>query len=147
MADAWRSQQQDAQIVACDFDTRLGMLVDAEQLCRDNKRLTRLIREAKLRLSAACIEGIDLSPKREIDRALLRELTSCRWVAEHQNVVITFATGTGKTYFACALAMQACRNGKRALYRRVPRLLEEMTIAHADGSFARLLLKLPKWMY
>jgi len=144
MAEAWTMQKQDAQAVSLDFDTRLGMLVDAEQLCRDNKRLTRLIREAKLRLSAACVEDIDTSAKREIDRALLRELATCRWIVEHQNVVITGATGTGKTYFACALAMQACRHGKRALYTRVPRLIEEMTIAHADGSFSRLLTKLSK---
>ncbi len=144
MADSWRTQQQEAQTIALDFDTRFGMLVDAEQLCRDNKRLTRLIREARFRLSVACIEGIDLSPKREIDRGLLRELTTCRWVGEHQNVLISGATGTGKTYFACALATQACRNGKRALYKRVPRLIEEMTIAHADGSFPRLLQRLAK---
>lgn len=74
----------------------------------------------------------------------MRQLGSCRWVAEHQNVVITGATGTGKTYLACALAQTACRKGYKALYRRAPRLFDELTLAHADGSYARVLARLAK---
>src|SRR5438309_5410291 len=140
-ATAWQAQQQDPALSAVAFDERLGLLVEAEWLARENKRLQTALREAKLRLGQACVEDLDYAPRRELDRALVRQLATCRWVAEHQNVLITGATGTGKTYIACALAQQACRKGYRALYRRVPRLFEVLTLAHADGSYIRLLAR------
>lgn len=144
MADAWQAQRKDPDIHELDFDTRLGMLVDAEHMSRDNKRLERLLREAKLRIPNACIEDIDYSPKRELDRKVIRQLGTCSWIALHANVIITGATGTGKSYLACALAQQACRSGYRALYRRMPRLLEELALAHADGTYTRLLGRIAK---
>ncbi|WPB79784.1 ATP-binding protein [Archangium violaceum] len=120
------------------------MRVDAEWLHRENARTARCLHEAKLRLSSASLEDIDYASKRELDKSLVRQLGSCRWVAEHQNVVITGATGTGKTYLACALAQTACRKGYKALYRRAPRLFDELTLAHADGSYARVLARLAK---
>jgi DNA replication protein DnaC len=144
MAGAWTAQREDPKSAELDFDTRFGLLVDAELLSRDNKRIGRALREAKLRLPNACIEDLDFSAKRELDRALVRTLGSCQWVATHSNIVITGATGTGKTYLACALAQQACRMGRRVLYRRVPRLLEELALAHADGTYTRLLGRLAK---
>ncbi len=140
-ATAWQAQQQDPSLTALAFDERLALLVDAECLAREQKRLLVALKDAKLRLSQACVEGIDYPARRELDKALVRQLATCRWVHEHHNVVITGMTGTGKTYVACALAQQACRNGHRALYRRVPRLCEELTLAHADGSYLRLLAR------
>ena len=144
MAAAWAAQREDAKMSELDFDARFGMLVDAEHLARDNKRLTRALREAKLRIAGACIEDVDHGPKRELDRALVRQLGTCAWVGSHANVIITGATGTGKSYLACALAQQACRNGYRAAYRRTPRLLEELALAHADGTYTRVLGRLAK---
>jgi DNA replication protein DnaC len=144
MATSWVAQREDPASGEIDFDTRFGMLVDAEVTARDNKRLERALREAKLRIPNACLEDIDFSPKRELDRVAVRQLGTGQWIATHANVVITGMTGTGKTYLGCALAQQACRLGRRALYRRVPRLLEETALAHADGSFARLLGRLAK---
>jgi len=95
MAAAWKEQTGKADVSRLSFDERFGLLVDAEWLQRENKRLTKALREAKLRIAGACVEDIEYSPKREIDRAQLRQLSSCRWVAEHQNVLITGATGTG----------------------------------------------------
>ena len=97
--------------------------------------------EAKLRLSQACLEELDYSPRRELDKATMRQLATCRWVAEHHQALVTGATGTGKTFIACALAQQACRKGYGALYRRATRLFEELRLAHADGSYPRLLAR------
>jgi DNA replication protein DnaC len=144
MAMAWTTQREDPKIHELDFDSRFGMIVDAEHISRDNKRLARALREAKLRIANACIEDIDYPPKRELDRALMRQLGTGAWIASHANVIITGATGTGKSYVACALAQQACRSGRRALYRRMPRLLEELALAHADGTYTRLLGRLAK---
>lgn len=144
MAQAWLEQQKNSDVAQLSFDERLGLLVDAEWMQRENRRLTRALKEAKLKLSQACVEDIDYSPRRELDRAVIRQLASCRWVEEHQNVVVSGMTGTGKTYLACALAQQACRKGYRVLYRRAPRLLDELALARADGSYVRLLLKLAR---
>ncbi len=144
LADAWLQQQKDPEIDQLGFDERLGLLVDAEWLDRHNKRLKRNLRQAKLRLSQACVEDIDYPAKRNLDKKLVRQLATCKWVELHQNVVVTGMTGVGKTYVACALAQQACRKGFRVLYRRVSRLFDELPLAHADGSYPRLLAMLAK---
>ena len=140
-AAAWLLQQQDPALTPLGFDERLALLVEAECLARENKRIDTALRAAKLRLSQACVEAIDYPARRELDQAVVRQLATCRWVHEHHNVIITGMTGTGKTYLACALAQQACRKGYRAFYRRVPRLFEELSLAHADGSYLRLLAR------
>lgn len=144
MANAWVAQRADPASSDIDFDARLGLIVDAEVLARDNKRIARLLREAKLRIPGACVEDIDFPAKRELDRTLVKQLATGRWIAEKKNVLITGMTGVGKTYIACALAQQACRLGMRVLYRRVPRLFEELALAHADGSYTRLLARFAK---
>jgi DNA replication protein DnaC len=144
LAAAWLEQKQKPDLAKLAFDDRFAMLVDAEWLHRENKRLGRCLKEAKLRLSQACIEDIDYAARRELDRAVVRQLATCRWVTDNQNIVITGATGTGKTYLGCALAHQACRKGHRAIYRRASRLADELTIARADGSYARVLARLAR---
>lgn len=143
-ADAWTAQSNDRNLAELSFDERLGLLVDAEHLARDNKRMARLLTQAKLRMSNACVEDIDYAARRQLDKAIIRQLATCRWVQEHNNVIITGKTGTGKTYIACALAQQACRKGFSAIYRRVPRLFDELTLARADGTYPRLLAKLAR---
>lgn len=144
MVTAWLAQRADAGAQDLDFDARLALLVEAETLSRDNKRLQKLLHDARLRIPNACIEDLDLSAKREVDRGLVRQLAVGRWVAERQNVIVTGATGVGKTYFACALGQMSCRLGLRVLYRRVPRLFEELALAHADGTYTRLLARFAK---
>ena len=144
MAAAWQEQQRRADHDALTFDERFGLLVDAQWLARENSRLQRALKEARLRLTQASLEAIDHRPTRPIDKVLLRQLATGRWITEHHNVVITGSTGTGKTFIACALAHHACRSGFRALYRRLPRLFEELTLAHADGTYTRLLARLAR---
>jgi DNA replication protein DnaC len=144
MATGYVEQQQKSDITELGFDERFGLLVDAEYLSRENKRLTRRLREAKLRLTQACVEDIDYPAPRGLDKALVRQLASCTWVQNHQNVLITGLTGTGKSFIACALANQACRKGFRALYCRASRLFDELVLARATGTHVRLLGKIAR---
>lgn len=144
LASAWLEQDKLPDVLAMTFDERLALLVDAEALARENARLTKNLKDAKLRLSNACIEGIDFARERQLDKSLVRQLATCRWVEEHQTVIITGATGTGKSYIACALAHQACRKGFRVFYRRVPRLFDELRLARADGTYPRLLARIAR---
>jgi len=144
MVTAWGEQEKNADVIALSFDERFAMLVDAEWMARENKRFGRALKEAKLRISQACVEGIDFTPRRDLDKAVIRQLTTCRWVTEHQTVLISGATGTGKTYVGCALAQLACRRGFRAVYRRAPRFFDELRLARADGSYPRLLARIAR---
>ncbi len=144
MADAWTEQEQRSDSHKLDFDERFAMLVDAEYLTRENRKLTRLMKQAKLRISDACIEDIAASPSRGLDKSLIRQLGSLEWLSHRMNVLLTGATGVGKSHLACALGQLACRRGHRVLYRRVPRLFEEISLAKADGSYTRLLQKIGK---
>jgi DNA replication protein DnaC len=142
MAEAYLAQQRDPAAASLSFDERLGILVDAEQLARENRALRRRLKEAKLKIAHACLEDLDYSG-RKLDRALIRQLATGRWVAEHHNVLITGPTGVGKSYLACALGQQACRQHHRVIYRRLPRLFPELTLAHGDGTYPTVLARLP----
>jgi DNA replication protein DnaC len=144
MAEALDEQQRTIKVGEMSSDERLAMLIDAEYTYRENRKLARHLREARLRHSQACIEDIDYSPRRKLDKAVIHQLASCRWVRENQNVIITGATGVGKSYIACALANQACRKGHRSFYRRAPRIFEELTLAHAGGNFIKILARFAK---
>jgi DNA replication protein DnaC len=144
MAEAWVEQSKNTNTASLSFDERFGMLVDAEHMARDNRRLRRLLKDAQLRLSNACVEDIDVSTARGIDKAMVRQLGAGGWIHEHLNVVLAGPTGVGKTFIACALGQSACRHGRRVLYRRVPRLLDELALARAEGSYARVLARLAK---
>jgi len=144
MSEAYLAQRHDQATLAMDFDARLALLVDAEALARENRKLTRYLKEAKLRIAQACLENLEYAPVRHLDRPLIRQLAMGEWIREHRNVVITGATGVGKTYLACALGQQACRHSYRTLYRRLPRLFQELALARADGSYATLLARLAR---
>ena len=144
LATTWLEQDKSPDVLAMTFDERLALLVEAEALARENARLTKNLRDAKLRLAEACVEGIDFPRERQLDKAVVRQLATCRWVDEHQTVIVTGATGTGKSYLACALAHQACRKGFRVFYRRVPRLFDELRLARADGTYSRLLARIAR---
>jgi len=143
MADALVTQAATTGSLALTFEERLGMIVDAEWTHRHNRRLKRLLKEAKLRLPA-CIEDIDWGQPRGIDRSVLLALAAGDWIRSHHSVLIEGPTGAGKTFLACALANAACRQGFSARYYRVPRLITELSVARADGSYPRLLSRLSR---
>ena len=144
MAEAWVAQQKEPKIGALAFDERFAMLVDAEHLARDNRRLKRLLKDADLRIPNACIEDVRTSPARGLDKAMVRQLGTCTWIGEHLNVLITGLTGVGKSYLASALGHAACRKGMRVAYHRVPRLFDALALGRADGSYTRQLSRLAK---
>lgn len=144
MTLALERQQESPSAQALSFDERLGMLVDEEVNYRENRRLARILKAAKLKFPAACVEDIDYSARRNLDRRLVAGLQSCDWVHHHQNILLTGATGCGKTWLACALANQAARKGFTVMYRRTPRLLEALEIGHGDGSLPKLRQQLAK---
>lgn len=139
MAEAMAEQQTGAIYQELSLEERFGMLVDREATWRDNRRLTNLLKKAKLRHANACLEEIDFRTPRGLSRDLFLALAQNAWVAAKQNVIITGPTGSGKTFIACALANSACRAGMSAFYIRLPRLLQEMHIARADGSYGKML--------
>lgn len=126
------------------FEERFGLVVQREVDWRDAKRIERLLKAAKLKVNSACLEDIDWRSSRGLDRTLISALAGGDWLRHGYNVLITGATGVGKTWLACALAQQAARSGFSVLYMRAPRLLEELRVAHGDGSFSRRLAQLAR---
>ena len=121
------------------FEERLGILIDREIICRENARKKRLLSYAKLRTAHACVEDIIYQPIRSLDRQKMISFSSCDWIRRQQNLILTGSTGTGKTFVACALGQQACRQGISVRYFRVPRLLEDLKIAQAKGEYNKFL--------
>lgn len=139
MADALSDQlEHPDRYGELEFTARLGLLVDREAQDRDNRRLTRDLKTARLR-AQACVEDIDFRRPRGLDRTQILSLAEAGWVTNHRDLLISGATGCGKTYLACALAQAAIRRGHKALYWRLPRLLDELRLAHADGRAAQLM--------
>jgi DNA replication protein DnaC len=141
MAEALKDQLQRPEMNDLFFEERIAMLADAEYLFRENKRMKRLLKNAKLKL-AASLEDIDYRAPRGLDKSVIRSLSNCGWIRKRQNVIIIGPTGTGKTYLSCALAQRACREGMNAFYLRTPVLYRTLAMARADGSYARILARL-----
>jgi len=143
MAEALEQQLGDVQLQGLSFEERMGLLIDRESTSRDNRRLTRLLRLAKLR-EQACMEDIDYRHPRGLQKSQFSPFAACNWVRKAQNICLSGPTGSGKTYLACALGHASCRQGLSVRYWRLPRLFETLRIAHGDGSYARLLTSLAK---
>lgn len=143
MAAALEEQLTGSAAQELPFEDRLALLVERELTSRDDRRLQRLLRQARFRLPAAP-EDIDFRAPRGLDRSVLLRLATADWVRQHQVVLLLGPTGVGKTFLACALGQAACRHGLSVRYFRLGRLLGELALARADGSYAKLLEKLAK---
>ncbi len=143
MAAAFAEQREQPTVHELSFDERFSLLVDREATYRENRRLTRLLQLARLR-QPACVEDIDYKHKRGLDRAQVASLATCDWIRAHANLLITGATGNGKSWIAAAFGTQSCRHGLSVRYERVTRLVDDLRIARGDGSYGKRLIALAK---
>ncbi len=143
MADALIELQNAPDAAELTREDWLGLLVDREATSRENKRLARRLREARLRQSAV-VEDVDFRAHRGLDRALFSKLATCEWVREHHHLVMLGPTGIGKSWLACALGHKACREGFSVLYKRATRLFSDLAQARGEGRLPRLLTALER---
>jgi DNA replication protein DnaC len=144
MAKAYRQQGEQASISELSFEERFGLLVEQEWLGRQNRQMAKLLTNAKLR-QPACLENIEYHPRRKLDKLLIARLATCQWITNNNNVLISGATGTGKSYMVCALGNAACRQGLSTRYYRVSRLISDIVMAKGTGSYQKLLRSLAKY--
>lgn len=143
MAKAFRAQLENPEIHNLPFEDRLALIVDMEFMERENRQLETRLKAARLRQNAV-LEDLDTKAGRGIDRALLASLATCHWVKKRHNLLITGATGVGKTWLACAMSHTACRQGITAVYHRLPALMQDLDLAHHDGRYKRAMRSLAK---
>jgi DNA replication protein DnaC len=143
MHDGLTQQMNQSAFLGASFEQRLQMLVDAETGYRDTQRYKRILKNSRLKVQAQP-EDIDYRPGRGIEKSTMADLLTCAWIWKQLNLLMTGPTGTGKTWLACAIATEAARKGITITYRRTGRLLEEMAIAHEDGSIGRIRNQLAK---
>ena len=122
----------------------LGLMLDRESTSRSMRRFETRLKAARLRHGQASVEDVDYRSPRQLDKALFQQLATCRWLADHRNLLVTGPCGIGKSWLACALAQKACRDGYTVHYARVPRLFADLELAHGDGRFPRLFRTLTK---
>ena len=151
MATAFRDQLEEKVYADLSFEERFGLLVDAEWTSRKNNRLKRMVRKADFALPGASLEDIEYHADRKLDKALITRLGTCGYVQDCHNIIVLGATGSGKTYLACAFGMAASRNLISARYVRLPDLLAELAVSRAEGSYRKVikqvkLLILDEWL-
>lgn len=143
IADAFKEQLLQPDMYDLPFEERFTLLVDRQWTWKEDRRMKRLLRNAKLKING-CIEDIDYKTPRGIDKSVVLRLANCDWIKSAQNIIITGPTGVGKTYLACAIANRVCRMGYSAFYIRIPRLFQELAMARGDGSYPKTMKKLLK---
>jgi DNA replication protein DnaC len=143
--EAYLRQIEDTNYNQLSFDERLYNLLEAQEIFTHNKRVATNLRASKIKDKQAVVENIEYSAKRKIDRQTMQSLITMDFIRNHQNIIITGKTGTGKSYIAQALANRAILDGFRVYYIRVPTLLEEIKISRADGTYTNLLRRYSKF--
>ena len=144
MAEAFRTQSQDQSLSGLTFEERFGLIVDIEWAKRKNNRLIRLIQNAGLADGSACIENIEYSTDRKLDKNLISTLSTCSYIQERHNIIIMGAAGAGKSYMGCAFGVAACRNFFSVKYIRLPELLNDLSVARGEGEFGKVIKEYKK---
>jgi len=142
-AMAQMMREPDHTLEELSFEERLAIMVEKEWLAKKNARIKRLLKNASLGINA-CIEDIDYSPERTIDKQVVKVLSTCNFINQKLNIVISGKTGSGKTYLACAFGNNACRQGYTVKYYRIPELLLELQYAKSENSYGKFMAGLNK---
>jgi DNA replication protein DnaC len=145
MVSAFRQQISNPSLYSMSFEERFGMIVDEQWTSRKNAHLTRLIKKASLKFSQASIEDIEYHPDRKLNKDQIIQLASCSYIKEKLNIIIMGASGAGKTYISCALAIAACRHFHTVKYVRLPELLTDLTIARGEGAYKKVINQYKKY--
>lgn len=144
MARKFREQLADSNMASLSFEDRFGLLVDHEWIERKNNQLKRLIKQANFSEIGACIEDIEYHADRSLDKSQITRLATCEYISEHHNIILLGATGSGKSFLACALGMAAVRNFIKVKYIRLPDLLAELAIARSNGTYRKIIQQYQK---
>lgn len=139
MAEAFRNQTQDQALAGLSFEDRFGLIVDTEWSKRKNNHLTRLIRNAGFTDTNACIENIEYTADRKLDKTQISTLATCNYIQERHNIIILGAAGAGKSYLGCAFGIAACRNFYGVKYIRLPELLNDLAVARGEGTYKKTI--------
>jgi len=143
MAEAFQEQTRQPDMTGLSFEDRFSLLVDRQWTFMEDRRMKRLLQNARLKINA-CVEDIDYRTPRGLDKSLILTLAACEWIRNAHNLIITGPTGVGKTYLACALGNRACRRGYSAFYVRIPTLFQNLALAKGDGTYPKTLKRLAK---
>jgi len=144
MGKAYADQAEQSACNALDFDERFALLVQAEIENRREKKLSRLLKAACLRDTGACLEELDYKAGRNLEKRVVANLGDCRWIRKGNNLLVSGACGTGKTYLVSAFGNAACRQGYSVRCYRLPRLLVDLQIGRGDGSWEKILNELKR---
>ena len=144
MADAFSIQSGDPKMQDIPFEDRVAMLIDAEYTSRKSNRLKRLIHDAEFEQPEAHIADINYTSGRKLNKELILRLASGEYITEYRNIFITGKTGSGKSYLACALGMEACKQYYKTYFIRLPDLLMELDTARENGDYLKVLMKYAK---
>ena len=142
MLHAYEIQQSQPEMMGLSFEDRFSLLVDAGVVTRDHNRIQRNLKAAHLRYPKAILESIDYHGSRQLDKSLMANLSGCHWIHARQNLIITGACGTGKSWIACSFGTQACRLDYGTYYTSAQRLFEDLALAIADGTLSKFRRKL-----
>ena len=145
MAAAYKEQLSDSSFQSMSFEDRVSLIVDMEWNSRKNNYLKRLIKQANLSEPNACIEDIEYHSDRNLNKNMITKLSTCNYIQEHHNVILLGATGSGKTYLACAFGMNAVRNFLSVKYIRLPELLTDLSIARGSGTIRKVMAQYKKY--
>jgi DNA replication protein DnaC len=141
LKEAYLRQIEDVNYSRLGFDERLYNLLEAQEIFMHNKRIATNFRQSKIKDKQAALEEIEYHSRRKLSKTVIKDLANMNFIRNHQNIIITGKTGTGKSYVAQALANRAILDGFKAYYIRVPTLLEDIKISRADGTYTSLLRK------
>lgn len=127
------------------FEERITYLIDREVLDRNNRRTKRMLTASRMKFKPVFPEDIDYRADRNLEKSVVKSLLQNTWIEQHQNIIITGATGTGKTHLACVFGNQAVMAGYSVYYTRIPSLIDDVALARAEGTYPQWIKRIARY--